>query len=49
MPRKKENRVRVIAHVEKATGKQIRRLVDAKNPALNTLGKVIDQRFLKVI
>ena len=41
MSRPDENRVRIVAHVEKATNKRIRRMVK-KRTATNTIGKVLD-------
>lgn len=43
--RPKENRVRIVAHVDELTSQRIDYLVDKTDPKANTVGKVIDSQF----
>ena len=43
--RPKENRVRIVAHVDELTAQRIDDLVDKTDPKANTVGKVIDRQF----
>jgi hypothetical protein len=43
--RPKENRVRIVAHVDELTAQRIEFLVDKTDPKANTVGKVIDRQF----
>ncbi len=45
MGRKKENRVRLIAHVKKSTRRSIRKQVDKSDPIYKTIGMVVDEVF----